>query len=410
MNFEEMLNARDTAGGKGVELPIGVLRQTQIDQKYRYVVTLKPTLTDNSAFRDALNNDHAWSMKHAGQHQLQYEVDGENTLLLEPGTFQTLAQLIDTKPAAVATQGFVEQMVTQLMDYAAKIHADNVYHLCFAPQNIFLRKGSNTPLLLCHGSFYDKVKDVKDLYGGCEQFVAPEVLAGEKATDASDVYSLGKLMEWLFDMGGMTIEYKMLMKKATAEKAEARFQTVEQMKASLAQKRYIKRSAIAMATAVAIALICVWLYMDFMPQRSDMEFVEPAKKATKVDPFDETFDPDVQMILDGDTLNITDEDMEMYTQKAEEIFRKRFEEAAEEKLSAIYDKANMGANEKAIMADSKAMREELDDLQSTLADDTGISPERAAEIANDVLEEKMAKRKKEQERINKGIEEQNIEE
>jgi len=142
----------------------------------------------------------------------------------------------------------------------------------------------------------------------------------------------------------------------------------------------------------------VWIYIDWMPQRSDIEFVEPAKKQT-YDPFDQPYDPDVQMILEGDTINITDEDLEMYTQKAEQIFRDRFEEAAEEKLSSVFDKVNMGANEKAIMADSKTMREELEELKSTLADDTGISSERAEEIAKDVLEQKMAKKKKELENL-----------
>lgn len=394
-----MLNARNSAGGKGTELPIGVLRQIQTEQKYRFTVTLKPTLADSAAFREALGRDHAWSMKHAGQNQLQYEVQSDNTLLLEPGSYQTLAQMIDANPAAVAAQGFTEQLIAQLMNCAAKMHADNVYQLCFAPQNIFMRKGSNTPLLLGHGSFYEAVKDKKELYAGCEQFVAPEVLQGEKATEASDIYSLGKLMEWLFAMGGMTIEYKMLTKKATAEKPEARFRSMEDMKNSLEQKRNMKRSLITIAAALAIALIGVWAYIDLMPQRSDIEFIEPVKKKTQTDPFDQTYNPEVQMILEGDTIQITDEDLEIYSQKAEEIFRKRFEQAADEKLATVFDKANMGANEKAILADSKTMREELEELKETLADDTGISSERAEEIAKDVIEEKMAKKRKEQENL-----------
>ena len=393
MNYEEMLNARENAGGKGADLLIGVMRQTQVEQKYRYVVTLKPMLADNSAFRDALGRDHSWSMKHAGQHQLQYELGNDNTLLLEPGTYQTLAQVLDANPAIVATQGFVDELISQLMNYAAKLHADGVYQLCFAPQNIFLRKGSTTPMVLTHGSFYTEVKDRKNLYDGCEQFVAPEVLNGEKPTEASDVYSLGKLIEYLFDKGGMSLVYKMVMKKATAENPESRFLTVEKMKSSLADKRNMRRSIIGLAAAVVIALLCVWIYIDWMPQRSDIEFIEQPKKQT-YDPFDQPYDPEVQMVLDGDTINITDEDMQMYTQKAEQIFRRRYEEAAEEKLSSVFDKMNMGDNEKAIMAESKGMKEALEELKSTLAEDTGIDPVRAEEIANEVIEEKMARKKK----------------
>lgn len=394
MNYEEMLNARENAGGKGIETPIGVMRQKQMDQKYRYVLTLKPTLADNSAFREALRNDHAWSSRHGGQHQLQFELGDDNTLLLEQGSFLTLAQLLDTNPAVVATKGFSEELVTQLMNYAARLHAENVYQYCFAPQNIFMRKSGNTPLMLIHGSFYTALKDQKALYEGCEQFVAPEVLAGEKGTEASDVYSLGKIIEYLFDKGGMTMEYKMLIKKATAASPDARFRTVEDMKASLAQKRSMKRSLLGLAAALVIALLFVWIYIDWLPQRSDIEFVEPTEKKQTYDPFDQPYDPEVQMVLDGDTINITDEDMQMYTQKAEQIFRRRYEEAAEEKLSSVFDKMNMGDNEKAIMAESKGMKEALEELKSTLAEDTGIDPVRAEEIANEVIEEKMARKKK----------------
>ncbi len=401
MNYEEMLNAREAAGGKGTELPIGVLRQTQIDHKYRFQITLKPTLADNTAFRDGLQRDHDWGAKHADPHRLHYDIatdseasaSGNTTLLLEPGNYQTLAQVLDANPAIVASAGFVDQMFSQLMAYASKLHANGIYQLCFAPQNIFLRKGSTTPLLFCHGSFFSKVKDTRNLYEGCESFVAPEVLEGGEGSEAADVYSLGKLIEFLFEKGGMTIEYKMLLKQATATDPAARFHSVEEMKSSLAQKRGMRRSVIAVIAALAIALICVWIYIDMMPQRSDMEFIEPVKKA-EVDPFDDTYSPDVEMILDGDTITITNEDMEMYTQKAEEIFRSRFEEAAEEKLNGVFNKATMGSREKAILADSKQMQDQLEELKTELAEETGIDSERAAEIARDVVETKMAKKKK----------------
>ena len=223
------------------------------------------------------------------------------------------------------------------------------------------------------------------------------MLAGEKPTEASDVYSLGKLIEYLFDKGGMSLVYKMVMKKATAENPDARFLTVEKMKSSLADKRNMRRSIIGLVAAVVIALLCVWIYIDWMPQRSDIEFIEQPKKQT-YDPFDQPYDPEVQMVLDGDTINITDEDLEMYSQKAEQIFRKRFEEAAEEKLSSVFDKVNRGANEKAIMADSKKMRDDLEELKSELAESMGINSERAEEIAKEIINEKMTQKKKELEK------------
>ena len=58
----------------------------------------------------------------------------------------------------------------------------------------------------------------------------------------------------------------------------------------------------------------------------------------------------------------------------------------------------MGANEKAILADSKKMHDDLEELKNSLAEDMGITSERAEEIAQEIINEKMAKKKKELEK------------
>ena len=203
-------------------------------------------------------------------------------------------------------------------------------------------------------------------------------------------------MKWLQQQGTAVSEVATTTLKWQLISNKTGF-TVEQMKSSLAEKRNMRRSIIGLVAAVAIALLCVWIYVDWMPQRSDIEFLEQPKKQT-YDPFDQPYDPEVQMVLDGDTINITDEDMEMYTHKAEQIFRKRFESEAEEKISNVFDKVHRGANEKTILADSKQMQDELEELKSNLAEDMGISSERAEEIAKEIIDEKMAKKKKELEK------------
>ena len=402
MNYEEILNAREAAGGKGIATSVGVLRQQQIDQKYRYVLKVKPLLADDAAFLEALRASQSWSIHNAGPNQLQYELTDRSTLLLEHGAFQTLAQLLDNNPAIVATPGFTEGIATELMDYASGLHDAGVFQLCFAPQDIFIRRGSGTPLMLLHGSMFSAVRNQKSLFEGAESYVAPEVLAGEKPTEASDVYALGRIIEFLCDKGGMPVEYKMLLKKATADNPAQRFQTVRQMKSALTEKRGMKRSLIGLAAALAIALLCVWIYVGWVPQRKDVEFIKPAQQQT-YDPFDQPYDPDVQMVLDGDTIQITDEDLQMYTQKAEQIFRRRYEEAAEKKLAKLFDKENMSANEKAVLADSKAMQDQLAEMRSEMAEDIGIDPQRAEEIAREVVEKKVAKKKKQQEELEKEL-------
>lgn len=388
MNYEEMLNSKDGVATMREMLPFGVLYKKQIDKKYRYVVELKPSLSDSIVFGDSLKKDIEWTAAHPSNFQLTYTAEGGERgireLLLEPGSYETLAQLLKSEPATVAAKGFVDNIVSGIFDIATKMHADGVYHLCFAPQNILVRKGSSTPLLLCHGSFYTGINDVNSLYGEVKDYMAPEVMRRESVDERSDIYSIGKLIEFLYDQGSMPFEYKSMVKKATAEDPDARFRNVGEMKAKITSKRGMLRSLIALAAAVAIALLGVFLYMELVPQTEYIEFVEPAPKEQKADPFDDQFDPEMELLIESDTIVLTEEE-KAYMEKAEEIYRKRYEKAAAEALSKIYDDENKSASEKRAIASTKAVADELTRQQKALAEEAGISSDRAEAIANDVL-------------------------
>ncbi|MBQ7510823.1 MAG: hypothetical protein IJT53_07965 [Prevotella sp.] len=386
MNYEEMLNAQEGVATHRDKLPIGDFYRKQIEKKYRYVVELKPELADSIVFCEALKKEQQWASKQMAKEQMHYELHEDSSgvyeLELEQGNFLTLAQLIDQNPAVVAGKGFIDHLIESLFGYTAKLHAEDIQHLCFAPQNVFVRKGDNQPLLLCHGSFYTGVNDVNALYEGYEDYLAPEVLNREKTDERSDVYSLGKLITFVFDQCAMPYEYKAIVKKATDPSPDKRYKSVEAMKSALSQKRASRRSLFMFIAAVAIALLALFLYFDLMPQTTVVEFVDPAPKVEEPDPFDTEFDP--ALMLD-DTLMMSDEDR-MYQRKAEEIYRKRLQSGADEILSKIYNNERMSSSEKKFMANSQAMAEELIKLQKELAEEAGLSPDQAERIGTEIIE------------------------
>ena len=336
MNFEEMLNAQEGLTPKREKLSIGDFYRKQIDGKYRFVVELKTTLTDSIAFGEALKKDAQWSLRQRSKHQLRFEAHEDNGSLteleLESGNWQTLSQVLFADPAVVAQRGFVDQLVADLMDYAAKLHAEHVFHLCFAPQSIFFRKGDTAPYLLTHGSFFQSLGDQRDLYEGSERFVAPEVLSQGTIDERSDVYSLGQLIAYLFEQSSLPFEYKPVVKKATAKDPAQRFKSIEDMKSALVQRRSTIRGSIAVVSAIVIALLCFWLYVEMMPQAETIEFVQPAQKAAEGDPFDAVYDPETGALEDNDTL--TQAEMDAYQKKAEEIMQRRAEREAEAEKQA----------------------------------------------------------------------------
>ena len=348
MNFEEMLNAQESLSSKREKLPLGDFYRKQIDGKYRFVVELNFMLTDSIVFCEALKKDAQWSLHQRTKHQLRFEAHEDSGGLyeieLEPGNWQTLSQMLFANPAVVAQKGFADQVVCELMDYAEKLHADGVYHLCFAPSNIFFRKGDNMPALLTHGSFYLSLGNQRDLYGDCERFVAPEVLERGTVDERSDVYSIGKLIEYLFEQGSMPFEYKPVVKKAIAADPDQRYKSIADMRSALVQRRNTIKGSMVVVSAIVIALFCFWIYVEMMPSAERIEFIEPAQRAIESDPFGTTFDPETGA-LEEDTLMQSEMDA-LYEKKAEEIRQRQAEREAEQEKQAAKRKAMRTMNVK----------------------------------------------------------------
>lgn len=385
-----MLNAQDGAASHREKMPLGEFYKKQIDRKYRNIVELRPELSDSLVFCEALKNDHKWTMQQPATQQMHYELHEDSSgiyeLELEQGNFTTLAQLLDNNPAAVTEKDFVGNLVGKLVDFTTRLHESGVFQVCFAPQNIFIRKGDGSPLLLCHGSFYQSMVDSKLLYDGFEDYVAPELLTPDgKADERSDIYSLGKLIDYLFSQGSMPYEYKAVVKKATDADPARRYSSVADMKAAISAKRGAKRSLFMFLGAIAITALAIGLYIELVPPTVDVEFVEPVPAANELDdPYDYHFDPSTGMMVEGDSM-FTEEDLKAYQQKAEDIFRKRFTEAADAALSKVYDDKRMSSSEKQFMAGSNALMEDLMKKQTEMGEESGLTPEQSGKIAQEII-------------------------
>lgn len=407
MNYEELLAARNEGKKHQTQQPIGGYYREQVDGKWRGVVDIKPELLSNIAFTKALEEECERNKTLANNHQIHFtpvSANGDITQLeLELGTFQSFEQLLLDNPAVVAGKDFIDTVTTSLVEVTEYLHQQGIYHVCYSPRTVFVRKGDQAALLLSHGSFYQQLSDQRAFYGDDAEFVAPEVLDGGSVDQRCDVYGIGRFLQRLYDQADLPLAYKAAIKRATSESPEDRFATPADMLAAIHKRRGTIRSAMTFVTAVVIALLCVGIYFELFPETEPVEFVKPVPRTATDDLLDDGFDPaELGVTADGDSLVVDEATQRDFEAKAEEIFRKRYEKEADRILSKIYNKQYMSNTEKKFRAESESTINELMKVQSELGSDAGLSPERSQLIATEIID-RITEQKKKELGLDKGL-------
>jgi len=393
MNYEELIASRRDGKLNKTRLPIGDYYRQQIDGKYRSVVDIAAELNSNIKFSEALKAECEQNASLTNQHILHFRPQTEGhdivRLEMEQGQYQPLQQVLNDTPAIVAEPNFIEEFTRQLLETASYLHEQGVFGVCYSPQTIFLRKGDNAVLLTHVGSHYLSMSDPQQIYhDGLEEFVAPEVMNKGAIDNRCDIYSIGRLLQKVFDQSDMPLELRKVVKRAVSESPEDRFNTPADMLATITRKRNTYRSFITGIIAVAIAGLVIALYFDMMPESTPVEFVKPVERQATDDLLDDGFSPEeLGVVTDGDSLVAAERaTQEEYQAKAEAIFRKRYTEAADKILSKIYNKDRMNSSEKNFMSQSESTVDELMKAQQEIASESALDPAKSQLIATEIIE------------------------
>ncbi len=365
MNYEELLEARKAGKPQATWMCVGDYYREQVDGKWRGVVDIRPELNMSVVFANALKKECEENPTLANVHQAHFgpvtnDKGDIERLVLEPGIYIPFQQLLTENPAIVANSQFVDDTLTALVGTTTYLHSRGIRHLCFSPRSVLARKGDHAAILLNHGSYYLGMGNLEEFFGDDAEYVAPEVLAHGSIDDRCDVYSIGRFMQALFAKSDMPVAYKRVIKKAASEKPEDRYDTPADMLKALKKGRDFTKSVVALVIAAVIAALVMVAYFDAFPETHQVEFVKPAPRQATDDLLDDGFSPEELGVVSADSLR--DEEKERqhnYEAKAEAIFRKRYEEAADRVLSKIYNKQHMNNSEKKFMTESESTTQEL---------------------------------------------------
>lgn len=406
MNFEQLLDTRDARKTNKVRLPYGYLYKRQIDGKYSNFVEFHDELADNISFSRCVYDECEALSGVADPHQLRFTPnaggEGVYAIAIESGNYLTFEQLLNEQPAMVAQGDFISRTIEALVRLTSTLNGMGIQHLCFAPSNVLVRKSDGSVRLLCHGSFYQRLYLNAELYDGVEQFVAPEVLRNEMATDSSDVYSLARFIEYLYASSGVPFEFKAVLKKATVEVPDKRYATVDAMYSAMKAHRNVFRSGLMAVAACLVALLVVGLFFELTPNREPVEFVKPVEEPIDDDLLDQGFDPLTELGVAADSATIAaavrdftndsnridEKKLREFEAKSEQIFRKQYTREAERILSKLYNASQMNSsNEKNFQAASEEVMQELVSKQKELANRASLNDEKSQRIASQIIEQ-----------------------
>ena len=394
MNYEELLESRNGAAMSKEDMPFGVLYRKMVDGKYASVVDLKDGLTDSLVFSEALAAESKQNKELNHKGLLHFEALADSAGLygvtLGSGTYHTFERLLADNPAVIAGKNFMQDTIMGLLEATSYLHNQGIYHVCYAPSNVLARKGDNGVMLLFHGSAYRVVNDQQELYGeSAVKYIAPEVLEEGVFDERADIYSIGKFIEYLYQQSELPLELKGVIKKATAENPDDRYQSVDAMKSAITNRQTARSSIVKGLFALLIVAICFSLYFTLLPEQEDIEFVKAAPKEPEDDLLDDGFDPTTELglVVDTAAARIDEKKIREYEAKAEEIFRKNFTREADRILSGIYNDENMRSTEKNFKAGSQSTMEELIKIQAQYGKDAGLSETRSQVIASQIIEQ-----------------------
>jgi serine/threonine protein kinase len=416
MNYEELVETRDVRKSNKVKMPYGYFHKRQIDGKYSNFVEFLDELSDNILFAECLKKDCEVAAQISDRHQLHFTPNAEDgangiyAIAVEPGNYLTIGQLLNEVPSVVAQKGFLENTIKDLLQLTTTLNEKGVQQVCFAPSNVFVRRNDYDVRLILHGSSFHRLGAEDTLYDGIEEYIAPEVLRGETPTDRSDVYGLGKFIEYLNASSGLPIYLKSIIKKATSENPEARYATVADFRKALSQCKATVKSAVMSLSAIAIALILAGLFFTLTPDTEAVEFVKRVEEPISEELLDEGFDPSTELGAAADSATIAkaikdyqmkdsdkidEKKLREFEAKGEAIFRKQFSKEAERILSGVYNKRSMSGGQKSFEeASSKAMGE-LVEKQIELSEHSSLPSEKSQRIASEIIEQITEKKKAE---------------
>lgn len=327
-----------------------------------------------------------------GYTDVETEEEGMRSIVLESVNGVTLETYLFDNPSFVTDVAEMERIVNEVMDVLAYLHKQGVCHLDLHPRNILLTKSGHTVKLT--NPLFAYAHLIHPLSLAPNGYVAPEWFSQMVVADPirSDIYSLGSLIEYLYDMGTLPYRYRRVVKLAKSPDPSLRPAGIKAFRRIVSQARRVQLVAKGILCIVMTLLVCMGIFalttsspedeIHFIPSTSDNTYIYDSISGQ------EYYLNDSAMAVRNAMMERQQEEMmKVYDRKVSDIFKKTFRKKAEPIIYEIYTESHIEDQSSALPYATRRGMKQLLEIQEELSEQYGIDPATSASVAASIIDE-----------------------
>ena len=179
---------------------------TNKDKRYalkKFNRIIKEEEKDN--IKDMINNINKINNEYIIKYYDIFEEENKFNILMEYGGEINLKQYIENKEELIE-ENIIKDIILQICIGIKEIHKNNIIHRDLTPDNIFINKNNKIKI----GDFgISKINiDYAKTKIGKTQYLAPEIILGNKYNNKIDIYTLGCIIYELLTLNNYYIDTK----------------------------------------------------------------------------------------------------------------------------------------------------------------------------------------------------------
>lgn len=166
----------------------------------------------------------------------------------------------------------IKSLLIDLCDGLSYMHQRGIMHCDLKPENIIVTTADCRAKIIDIGLPETDYKTDHELLIKENEFIAPELFKGEEADPRSDIYSLGKIIEFIIERN-MISQYSSVATHCTQFSREQRFDSIQEVKSLLTKGTSAAKIILLLLVLIAIGVVA-FIYVPKIIEKSRIEKTE----------------------------------------------------------------------------------------------------------------------------------------